>query len=564
VSEARITPSLIFHGGRILTAEDAGTTSPGAVAVLDNRIVAVGNQGEVLSLAGDATRVVDLTGRTLIPGMIDNHTHYLLAGLDAPEVGVRVNIAGCRSIAQQLDQIAAKVATLQPGEWVITSCMYRGPLAEGRFPNRDDLDSVSPSNPVYMFQSGKNIIINSMALELANITAQTPDPTEPEGHIVRDHTGRPTGHLIAGAGDLARSRWWARESLPPKMWDFPYYDEETLIRAIEAQGRVYRSCGIVGIRDMGLAPHELHAYQAAKERGRLPVRVDAVLGLPTRYLPTEDIERKLVDYFGPRTGFGDEWLRIAGLKFVVQNDGWWAYSPDKLRHVVTLANRIGWTIAFHVSSGDSPESTNLVLDILEEADRENSIQGRFFSFEHGLGLKRPEHIARVHELGLVVAANPLLSYFGAGRTLAMHHAIGGTRITKSQADDARTAAAADWGLPLRDWLDAGLLVTGGTDNPAVVYDAAHPLMGIHVAVTGETLAGVLAPGQQATKMEALRMWTINNARAMNQEHSRGSLAVGKLADMVVLSGDFLTCSDQELADMLVDLTVIDGEVVYER
>jgi predicted amidohydrolase YtcJ len=89
-------------------------------------------------------------------------------------------------------------------------------------------------------------------------------------------------------------------------------------------------------------------------------------------------------------------------------------------------------------------------------------------------------------------------------------------------------------------------------------------MGIHVAVTGETLAGVLAPGQQATKMEALRMWTINNARAMNQEHSRGSLAVGKLADMVVLSGDFLTCSDQELADMLVDLTVIDGEVVYER
>ena len=89
MSEARITPSLIFHGGRILTAEDAGTTSPGAVAILDNRIVAVGNQGEVLSLAGDATRVIDLTGRTLIPGMIDNHTHYLLAGLDAPEVGVR-------------------------------------------------------------------------------------------------------------------------------------------------------------------------------------------------------------------------------------------------------------------------------------------------------------------------------------------------------------------------------------------------------------------------------------------------------------------------------------------
>ncbi len=558
-----IAPSLILDGGRVLTLDD-DARSPEAVAVLGDRIIAVGSSRDVRELAGSDTRVIDLAGRTVIPGMIDNHTHYILAGLDSPEAGVRVNIAQSRSISDQLALIANKVATLAPGEWVITSCMYRGPLAEGRFPNRHDLDAVSPDNPVYVFQSGKNIIVNSAALRLAGIEDTTPDPTEPEGHIVRDASGRPTGHLIAGAADLARSRWWARDGLPPKMWDFPYYGEDTLIRAIEAQGRTYLSCGIVGVRDMGLAPHELHAYQAAREQGRLPVRVDAVLGLPTRYLTTEEVERRITDYFGPRSGFGDEWLRIAGLKLVVQNDGWWAYSREKLRSVVRLANRRGWSIAFHVSSGDAPEATELVLDILEEADRERPLAGRFFSFEHGLGLTRPEHIARTQALGLVVAANPLLSHFGAGRTLAMHDAIGISRVTKSNAADARAAASADWGLALRAWHDAGILVTGGTDNPAVVYDPEHPLKGIHVAVTGETMAGVLAPGQQVTRLEALRMWTVNNARAMGQEASRGTLRAGKLADLVVLSGDYLACSDDELADLRVDLTIVGGEIAYER
>ena len=528
------------------------------------RIVAVGARQDVLALAGASTRMIDLAGRTLVPGLMDNHTHYLLAGLDAPEVGVRVNVSTCRSIAAQLERIAKKVATSSPGEWVVTSCMYRGPLEEGRFPDRHDLDKVAPHNPVYVFQSGKNIIVNSLALELAGITRDTPDPSEPERHIVRDEGGAPTGHLIAGAADLARAAWWARDGLPPKMWDFPYYDEETLIRAIGAQGRVYLSCGVVGVRDMGLAVHELHAYQSAREQGRLPVRVDAVLGLPARFLPTEEVERRIKGYFGPRPGFGDQWLRIAGLKFVVENDGWRAYSDDKLDRAVRAANRAGWSIAFHVSSGDSPEALDLVLGLLEQADRERPLAGRSFSLEHGLGLTRTEHIARAKALGLVVAANPLLTHFGAGRTVAMHQALNGARVTKQAAAEALSAAAADWGLPLRDWHDAGLLVTGGTDNPAVVYDTEHPLRGMHVATTGQTLAGVIAPGQQVSRIEALRMWTLNNAIAMGQDLDRGTLRPGKLADMVVLSGDFMKSSDEEFDNLLVDLTILGGQIVYQR
>lgn len=557
-----IHADLILRGGTILTASSKRPRAE-AVAVLGGRIHAVGDVGEITALAGPQTRVVDLDGRTAIPGMMDNHTHYIMAGLDAPTVGARANIARSSSIEALLAEVSAKAGSTPRGEWVITSCMYRGPLAEGRFPDRHDLDRAAPDHPVYVIQSGKNIIVNTLALTMAGIDADTLDPVLPEGHVVKDETGQPTGHLIAGAADMARIRWWQAQGVPPRMWDFPYYDEETLVAAIEAQGSIYLQCGIVGVRDMGVAPHELSAYQAARSQGRLPVRVDAVLGLPFRFMSTEDGERRLAEYFGPGTGFGDEWLRIGGLKLVVQNDGWWAYSPDTLRRLVLAANDRGWTLAFHVSSGHNPQAWETVLDALEEADARRSVKGRRFSMEHGLGLT-DQFVDRVAALEMVVAANPLLCYFGAGRTLRMNSAIGSTRITKSAAEDAATAAAADWGLPLRRWHDAGLLVTGGTDNPAVVYDPEHPLAGMHAAVTGQTLAGILLPGQQVTRDEVLRMWTINNATAVGQAHSRGSIEPGKLADMTVLSGDFEHSSDDELHDLHVDLTIVDGRVAYER
>lgn len=557
-----IHADLVLRGGAILTAANS-RPRVGALAVLRRRILAVGDDGELDDLIGPGTRVVDLEGRTAIPGMVDNHTHYIMAGLDSPVVGARANIARSSSIEALLAEVADKARTTPRGDWVITSCMYRGPLAEGRFPTRHDLDRAAPEHPVYVIQSGKNIIVNSLALSMAGIDGHTLDPVLPEGHVVKDNAGQPTGHLIAGAADMARSRWWQAMGVGPRMWDFPYYDQETLIGAIQAQGEIYLQCGIVAVRDMGVAPHELGAYQAAHDTNRLPVRVDAVLGLPFRFMSTEEGERRIAEYFGPGTGFGDDWLRIGGLKLVVQNDGWWAYSPDMLRRLVLAANDRGWTLAFHVSSGHSPDAWDTVLSVLEEADARHSILGRRFSVEHGLGLTA-EFTARVAALDLVVAANPLLCNFGAGRTLRMNSAIGSTRITKTTAGDAATAAAADWGLHLRDWHDAGLLVTGGTDNPAVVYDPEHPLAGIYCAVTGQTLAGVLLPGQQITRDEALRMWTINNATAVNQSHSRGSLEPGKLADITVLSDDFEQCTDDDLYDLRVDMTLVDGRVAYER
>jgi len=559
-----LAADLILHSGRIATVNSAQPEAEG-VAVVRDRIVAVGSDSEVRRLGGAGTQRIDLHGRRLIPGLMDNHTHYLLAGLDAPEVGAKVNLARAQSIAEVLHEIRRKVEVTSPGEWVATSAMYRGVLAEGRFPNRHDLDSVAPDHPVYVFQSGKNVIVNSYALRLAGINRETEDPTEPEGHIVRDENGEPTGHLIAGAADLARARWWAQLSQPPKKWDFLYFARAQQIRALEAQGRVYQACGVVGVRDMGVSVDEVEAYVDADQQSRLPVRVDLLLGVPSRYMSLEDVERSLRLYFGPKQGMGGNRLRIGGLKIVVQNDGWWAYSEAKLRAYILEANRLGWTLALHVSSGYGDDAIELVLSILEEADRERTIKGRRFSWEHGLGLQNADHYRRIEKLGITVAADPLLGWFASLRSLRMHQILQTVRILKRMdIADPWERTVRDWGLPLKDWLEAGLLVTGGTDNPAVVYDVDHPLLGLYSAITGDTLAGVLLPGQGATREQALKMWTLDNARAVFQEHCRGSIEVGKLADMVVLSDDLLVCPVERIKDITVLMTVIGGRVVYAR
>lgn len=555
-----LRPDIVFYNGKIVTV-NANFSLAEAVAIFNGRFVAVGSDRDIRRLG--AAREIDLHGRTVLPGLIDNHTHQLLAGLDTPEAGVKVNIATLQSIAELIEALRERARQIPPGEWIVTSCMYRGALEEGRFPNRYDLDRASTDHPIYVFQSGKNIIVNSYALDLAGIDQDTPDPEEPEGHIVRDADGEPTGHLIAGAADMARKRWWEQLGKPPKMWDFLYFNQDAMLRALSAQQAIYNACGIVGTRDMGVSPDEVLVYQQAREQG-LTVRTNLVFGLPTRYLSTEEVLDAIRLYFGPEQPFGDEWLRIGGLKLVVQNDGWWAHSREKLRAFITEANREGWTLAIHVSSGTASDATEAVLSALETADSEVPVAGRRFSYEHGFGLIDPAHYRRVKQLGMIVAANPLLAYYGAARSSKMADVLENTRIAKVAAGQGKSRAVYDWALPMRSWHDIGLTVTGGTDNPAVPYDVEQPLLGLYVAVTGDTLAGVLLPGENVSREEAIKMWTINNAYATFEEHLKGSIEPGKVADLTVLSRDFLTVPPERIPDIKVTMTVVGGRIVYER
>ncbi|MCL4188681.1 MAG: amidohydrolase [Rhodobacteraceae bacterium] len=556
-------PDLILTNGRIVTV-DAAFTIAEAVAVYDGKVVAVGSAAEVGSQAGARTRVIDLGGRCVVPGQYDNHVHMLLAGLDALGGKAKVNIATLPSIEDILKAIAERAAVTPKGQWIGTSCMYRGALKEGRFPNRHDLDKVAPDHPVYIFQSGKNVICNSHALRLAGIHSQTRQPEEPEGWIAKDESGEPTGHLIAGAGDMARMAWWRHEGLPAKKWDFLYFDRETQIEAIAAQQAIYHACGIVGVREMGASIDELDAFIEADRRGILKTRMDIVLGLPMRYMSQDEIRTAIDAYFGPKQHVGSPMLRIAGIKLVVVNDGWWAFSKDKLRFIITELNRRGWNMAIHVNTGGGEEPAEAVLSALEEADRELPVAGRRFSFEHGFGLIRPDHIARARRLGIIFGANPLLAWYASARSLRMNEIMEQVRIAKLSEHDPWKRTVRDWGMPLRDWIDAGLTVTGGSDNPAVVYDVEQPFLCQYSALTGRTLAGILMPGQNVTREEMLRMFTANNAYSRFQEGVLGSIEPGKMADFVVLDRDIMRCDAEEVRTLGVLQTWVGGELVHDK
>lgn len=563
-----MVPDLILHGGHVITMDRESRVAE-AVAVADGMIAAVGADADIVPLADGPTRVVDLRGSSVIPGLIDNHTHQVMAGLDTAEAGVKVNISGARSIEAIKTEIAEAARATEPGEWITTSCLYRGGIDDGRFPDRHDLDAAAPGNPVYIADGGRNIIVNTRALELAGITADTQDPgADPdfaEGHIVRDERGVPTGHLIVGAGDLARRAWWRRLGRPVRMWDLLAQDTERNKRALKAQMAVLNRAGVTGTRDMGVSPEEIDAYLALALSGEASVRTELILGLPVQHLRSSEISDALRVYFGPKQGFGDDWLRIGGLKIVAQNYGYWSMQPDKLRRLIVEGNRLGWRFAIHGTPGDLGDDIEVILDAMEEADAESPLAERRWSYEHAFGLIEPDHIKRLKQLGVIIAANPMLSYFGAGRAQQMHRTMEALRLAEpGDGLTPRDRTVREWGQPIRTWLKAGLTVTCGTDCPAVAYDEDRPLLGLWSSFSQDTLAGTLMPDETVSREEALRLWTINNAYATFEEHRKGSIETGKLADLVVLSDNPLTVPDERFLELQVLETVVGGRTVHER
>jgi predicted amidohydrolase YtcJ len=527
-------PEVVYHNARVITVDERLPIAQ-ALATSGDRIVAVGTNAGVRALAGPRTRLVDLEGRTLMPGLMDNHLHG--AG-----GGPGVDLSRARSLDDVYAALAARVRTAKPGELIVSnSDWHEAQLKEQRLPLRDDLDRVAPGTPVVLVRGGHEYILNSAALARWGIDERTKEP--PGGRLSRYPDGRLNGELVDSAKGLVR--------LPPA----PERSREQQIRDRVAEYRRLNQAGLTSVRHPGISIGEYRLLQEMRKRGSLTMRVNALLRFGGDAQPGALTERA-----GIAPDEGDEWLRVGGVKLGVDGgfegglmrepyeEPWGEHGTfrglqtiDRERYVAIVRdmNRRGWRVATH-AVGDA--AIDLVLDAYEQANRDRSIVARRWSVEHAF-IGRPDHLPRLQAMQIAISAQDHLHL--AGPSLVKYWGRERAALT----------------TPLRLYLDAGLSVSSGTDSPVVPYP---PLWTLYHFITRDTITGgVLGPDQRISREDAIRLATINNAWLTFEERQKGSIEAGKLADFIVLSEDPLTAPPLRLRDARVLMTVVGGQVVYD-
>jgi predicted amidohydrolase YtcJ len=532
----------VLVNGHIRTFDDADAVVE-AILIEGDRIVTLGATSAVRDRAGGGARVVDLQGRTVIPGLIDSHNHLLATGLNLDAV----DLSHADSVAGVLASIRARAEAMPAAEWVVTSSRWHeSQLAEGRFPTRDELDAVAPAHPVLLRRGGHNVVANSLALRLGGVDESTPDP--PGGTYVR-RDGALTGHII---GAPAFARVAGRVPAP---------DTARMMTAIAAASARYAAAGLTGVIEPGLTPDQIAAFARAEAAGALSVRSV----LMERSVPgvTDADQARAVEAWGrlqgPDAPAPARLARVGGVKIVA--DGGvetnflrdpYAYADDpeaprgkpqvSLENLVTtvrLAARSGRQLGIHCV-GDA--AIDLVLDAFEAADAETPIAPLRWTLIH-MTLAGDDQIARARRLGLVLAVQQPLIY-----------ALGAGWVKYWGRERARRAS------PMRRFVESGLPVGGGSDSPVTPY---QPLLGIWSSVTRATeRAGVLGPEWGCTIAEALRLYTRGSAYCSFDEGQRGRLAPGYLADLTVLDADPLAVPIDDLPAIPVALTMCGGRVTH--
>jgi predicted amidohydrolase YtcJ len=531
-------PDVILVNGKIVTVDEAFSIRE-AVAIAGGKFAAVGTNAQVAALAGPNTRRIDLKGRTVVPGLADNHLH------DAGG-GSGVDLSRTRSIQDILDAIAARVARSAPDDIIVTnSDWHEAQLQEQRVPLRRDLDKAAPVNPLVMVRGGHIYILNSAALKKWGIDRRTAVPAG--GRISRYPDGELNGELV----DLAKSY----VKLPPP----PPKSLDDRIRDQVAEYEKLHAAGLTSLRHPGTSIEQYRLLQEMKRRGLLTMRVSVMLR-PDRTADAAAFKATLASW-SVRPDEGDQWLRIVGVKLGVDGgfEGGLMREPylepygengtfrglqtmprERLTEIVRELNRQGWRVGTH-AVGDA--AIDLVLDAYEAADADASIVGKRWAIEHGF-IPRSDHFPRMKKLGIAITAQN-------------HLYLAGPSLVKYWGPQR-----AGWTTPVRAYLDQGLAVSAGTDSAVVPYP---PLWAIYHFVTRDTITGgVLGSDQRITRQEALRLSTVNNAYLTFEESIKGSIAPGKLGDLVVLSDDILTCPEKRIEQMTVLMTMVGGRVVFEH
>jgi predicted amidohydrolase YtcJ len=536
-------PDVLVLNARIYTLDNAGRVAE-ALAIKNGRIMAVGDITSVRALAGPATRQLDLAGLTVLPGFYDSHNHMRGTGLNL----FAVDLSQTRTIADVLAAIAQRAAITPAGEWIVASSRWHeSQLAERRFPTRQELDAVAPDHPVWIPRGGHNRVVNSRALALAGIDDSTPDP--PGGTYVRDAaTGLMTGHLIDRA-------------FAPILRVLPQPTAEQAREGLRAVVRAYHQAGITSVMEASAVSSDLADYQRVWGSGELTVRTTALFRITPGFTEAE-LTRALdtMRAIGFTQGFGDEWLRLGGIKSHVDGGVETGYlrepyahaddpsepygkpvcSPENMQAMCLLANELGWQMTVHCV-GDA--GIDQVLDAYEAAHAQSPLNGKRWTLIHMMRA-RPEHFDRARAMGLVITAQqPLMYALGAGFV--------------QYWGDERAAACE----PLKMYLDSGLPVGNGTDSPVTPY---QPLLNLWSSATRETqLAGVRGPQWAIPVADAIRWYTRGSAYCAFEEDLKGTLEPGKLADLIALSVDPYQVSPREVRDAEVLLTMVGGRIVHD-
>lgn len=519
----------VLLGGKILTLDRASSVAE-ALAVADGKIVAVGSSADMRRLAGPATRVVDLGGRSVVPGLIDSHMHAVRAALF---YATEVNWIGTRSIAESMERIRAKAQTAKPGDWIIVAGGWTPQqFAEKRRPTQAELVAAAPDNPVYiqLFYSAALLTPKGFAALKIESDADVP----PRGKIERDPSGTPTG-WIAGDNPTISSLF---DKLP-----LPTFEQS--VAGTRQFFRELNRFGITGVSDPGGYNLTAASYQPLfrvwREHG-LTVRVIFSLFAQRPGKELEDYQS--LTQMLPM-GFGDDWLRFNGIG---ENVTWGMYNNDnptdaqkeQYYQVARWAASRGLTLTQHWNSN---KSVHHLLDVLERVNRETPLAPLRWSIAH-LNDATPESLQRMKALGVGWLMQNAM-YFG-GEALLRERGNEVMRLTP----------------PLRTARNIGITIGGGTDAHRVM--SYNPLVSLEWMVDGRTVAGMATrdADELASREEALRFYTLGSAWFTHDDGRRGSLEAGKLADLAVLSKDYTGVPTGEIGGIESLLTMVGGRIVY--
>ncbi|MFQ5708438.1 MAG: amidohydrolase [bacterium] len=534
---------LVFKNGIIYTVDEKSSKVE-AVATAGERIIGVGTNAEVERFIGSNTRVIDLNGRTMVPGFIDAHYHFM--GVGSRELNL--NLDGTRSLQELLDQVAAEVKKTPKGQWVTGRGWIEEDWPSKKFPTRYDLDKVAPDNPVILGRAdGHAVVVNSKALQLAGINKQTPDPQG--GRIIRNAKSREaTGILLDNAVALVRKQ------VPPDTSSsrMKEYAKKANERAI--------SYGVTQIHDMGTSWQTVDLWKELYQNGEMQVRIYAYIRGPGR-----DAERLLEE--GPQVGLFHHHLTVRGIKITqdgalgsrgaallrpyndANTSGFLIHKDEEIYPTIKKATERGIQMAIH-AIGD--KANRDVLDLFERAFQEvpqakRGIKEPRFRIEHAQTVAL-EDMPRFAQLGVIPSMQP-------------SHAIGDLHFAVRRLGLDRMTEAYAW----RTFIDEGCFIPGGSDAPV---EEGNPMIEFYAACVRKDTTGFTAEGWhpelRMSREEALKSLTLWASRAAFAEDLKGSIETGKLADLVVLDRDLMTAPEDRLFDIKVEMTVIGGEIIYER